>query len=105
MGCLNDNDCDHYLISFWWMHDDCTFVRLKGKNLDEIVAHAKKIAKKSPYGMLCAAKLLKEGRDFRSIGKPVFEHKNWEENLQKWVDAIKNDSIAMKLIEEEKIST
>lgn len=35
----------------------------------------------------------------------VFENENWEENLQKWVDAIKNDSIAMKLIEEEKIST
>lgn len=81
-----------------WMYDNCTFARLKGKSLQEIMQHARSIQKTSSCGMLCPATLIRNERDFRRIGKAVNDDKDFEENMQKWKEEIEKDPMAMDLI-------
>lgn len=102
--CTCNGQCKPDSISFMWMHDNHTFVQLKSKNLQEVVKHARRIRKKSKYGMLCPATLLRGERDFRRIGQCVHDNDKFEDKLLQWVDAIMNDNFAPTLIAEGKIS-
>lgn len=98
IDCTCDCQCKPDSISFFWMNDNHTFVRLKGKNLKEIIAHANKIRKKSKYGVLCPPTLLRKGKDFRRVGECVHDDVNFVPNVLLWIEAIEKDKMAMELI-------
>lgn len=103
MGCNCKCTCQPEEISFWWMNDNCTFIRLKGENLKEIVKHVEKIRKQSSSGMLCPAALLNNNTELRSVGECVHNGNNWSHAFKKWLDAISSDAQAMGLIATGKI--
>ena len=103
MGCNCKCTCQPNEISFWWMNDNHTFIRLKGANLKQIVKHAEKIRKQYSCGMLCSATLLNDGKDLRRVGICIHDGKNWSTDLKKWIDAISSDAQAMGLIATGKI--
>lgn len=96
--------CKPDIISFWWMSENFTFVRLKGKNLKDILNHAEKCRKEHPYGMLCAPTLLNDGKDLYRIGESIHDNDKYSENVKKWIEAIEKDPFALELIAQGKIA-
>jgi hypothetical protein len=96
-------ECKPNSISFWWMNDCHTFVRLKGKNIEEILIHVCKCFNDDKYGMLCPATLLKDGKELYRIGQPIHGGANFHKEILKWVNSIKNDPYAMDIIKSGKI--
>jgi hypothetical protein len=96
-------ECKPDSISFFWMNDNHTFIRMKGNNLDEIIEHAKQLNNEYPYGMLCPPTLLRNDMDFYRIGKCVHAGEQFSRNTRKWKREIEQDENAMQLIREGKI--
>lgn len=53
--------------------------------------------------MLCPAKLLRKGKDFRRLGRAVSDDDDYDTNVALWIKAIEEDKMAMELIENGKI--
>lgn len=102
-GCTCKCDCKPDTISFWWMRDNHTFVHLKGKNLAEIVEHAKFCNIKEAYGMLCPATLLRKDQDFGRVGNAVHGNDEFGKNLPAWIREIESDPMAAELLAQGKI--
>ena len=76
-------------LSIWFMTDMHTFIRIKGEKVRELKAEAKQIAKKYPYGMVCAPILICEGKTEERIGKSCHVDGNGKVNLREWGKSIK----------------
>lgn len=95
-------ECEPDSISFWWMNDNHTFVRLKGRNLTEIVYHARKCHKADPCGMLCCPKLMVGNKSVSTIGEPVHGGKMFDKEILEWKNKIEKNVKAMELITKKK---
>jgi hypothetical protein len=90
-------------ISFYYMHDNHTFTRLKGRALYQIADHCYAVRKKSYYGMLCPPILLQGDREIRRVGVPVHcsgpdKDGLWFENVNAWMKFLEKDPDVMRLI-------
>lgn len=77
--------------SFWFMRDNHTFKRLRGNTVDEIARHAKITAKLNPYGMVCPATLIHNGKSVRRVGKGAHVNGKGQVNLIEWRRDLKAD--------------
>jgi uncharacterized small protein (DUF1192 family) len=90
-------------VRFWYMHDNHTFTRLTGTTVDALLAEADAIEAESPYGMLCAPTLTRNGKDFRR-GK-VHAHSHgadkefWTAQKAAWRKAVEADADVMRLLD------
>lgn len=90
-------------ISFWWMNDNHTFVRLHSYDLDEIMLRANMLKLRYPFGCLCRPVLRKEGNEVRRIGVMIHDQgfekvKEWRSDLQKWKSEILKDEEAVEFL-------
>jgi hypothetical protein len=77
-------------FSFWYMHDNHTFTRLKSSTIDEMCKEAFEIGKESPYGMLCPVTVLnaETDKELRRVGSIVHTTESSELNDTKYANAI-----------------
>ena len=69
-------------------------MRLKGDTLDEIIEEATQCQKNDAYGMLCPINLLRNGKDFNRIGRPVHGSEWTKSNLENWKKtALQNEDL------------
>jgi hypothetical protein len=88
-------------VSFWWMNDNHTYVRLEGNDLCKIMANATRCYKKDKYGMLCPVRLFRDEKELYQVGQPV--HGNGEpEQLKQWIKDVSSDPYIKKLLKEGK---
>lgn len=90
-------------VHVWYMHDNHTFTRLRGQTLDAILAQADEVEIRDPWGMLCPARLLCDGRDVRSVGPYVHSHgiddpTRWAKGKAQWRAEVEQDADVMRLI-------
>lgn len=100
---------------FWWMNDNHTFIKLTGKNLEDIVKHAEDCRQRDPYGSLCPVIVMSEEtggksietRELRRVGKMCHAQKDntdkWNGDLMSWKKAVTEDPEIGKLIKSGKI--
>lgn len=89
-------------LSFWFMRDNQTFIKVELKTLDEIVGEFKKISKKYPYGMVCPVTIRKDDDDLRRVGKGCHVDKNGHVKLSDWITEISNDEDIKRILNEDK---
>jgi len=90
-------------ISFYYMHDNHTFSKLKGRTLQQIADHCYAVREKSHYGMLCPPILLQGDREIRRVGDPVHcpgpnKDPIWFDGINKWIKALEKDADVMRLV-------
>lgn len=87
-------------ISFFYMHDNHTFTRLKGSSVDEILDHADQVeaGPNGSFGMLCPARIVYTDKQERRVGECVHsdgerepKHK-WESGKILWKHALCSDA-------------
>lgn len=76
--------------SFWFMRETHTFVKLEGKNVDEIKEHAIMVAKANPCGMVCPVTILEVpgDKEIRKVGKCVHVDNLGNVDLAEWYNEI-----------------
>ena len=79
---------NHLKPSFWFMRDNHTFIKPKGKTAKEVKDDLIAIAKENPYGMVCSVTILEEGQQERSIGNCYHVDDNGYVNLDKWYEEV-----------------
>lgn len=91
-------------VSFWWMHDNHTFTRLKGNTLSEVVQNAKRVRAETPYGSLCPAILCHDKKEVRRVGKMIFDNpthfSKWQKDLTDWCTTMESDADIMRVLSE-----
>jgi hypothetical protein len=91
---IKNNTC----LSFWFMKDDHTFIKLEGKNISEIKQNALDVAKRNPYGMVCPVKILQGEKELYSIGPSCHVDSRGNLDLEQWwIDVTKVDCLTIKL--------
>ncbi len=93
-------------VLFYFMHDNHTFTRLRGKTLDEVLSHADAVetGKRGSYGMLCPAMLMNGKKEVRHVGPPAHARgskdpkDNWNAGKAAWLVAVKADADVMRLM-------
>lgn len=94
---MNNYDFDD--ISFWWMNDNHTFIKLHTYDLDEIILRSNILRKRYPFGCLCRPVLKKEGSEVRRIGIMIIDGgsnrlNQWESDLIKWkIEILKHKDV------------
>ena len=93
-------------VRFYYMHDNHTFTRLKGKTLKKILTHADEVeaGEGGSYGALCPAILMCGDKEVRRVG--VMAHArgskdpkdNWEKGKAEWLKSIEADADIRKLM-------
>ena len=83
---LQQDDVMH--PSFWFMRDNHTFIKLKGKNAKEVKQHALEVAKENAYGMICPVRILQGEKELHSVGECCHVDKDGNVDLKKWWDDI-----------------
>lgn len=92
--------------SFYFMHYGHYFTRLKGKTLDEILAHADEIesGEDGSYGLLYSVIVSKNGKELRRVGTPAHSagskdsKDKWNAGKAKWRKEVEADAEIMRLI-------
>lgn len=93
-------------LSFWYMNDNHTFIRIKGGTLSEIVASAMSAHSRGCGGMLCSAKVLSGTAEVRTVGGCVHDHDSisvFLHGVANWAAAIEADPEVMRMIDEGKV--
>ena len=86
-------------LSFWFMRDNHTFIKLQWKNLKKIKKKIHKVAKANPYGMLCAPILLdKNGCEIRRLEHSAHVNGNGKVDSTKWEQSLFNDKTVKQLL-------
>lgn len=90
-------------ISFYYMHDNHTFSKLKGRTLEQIADHCYEIREHSHYGMLCPVILLRDDKEIRRVGEPVHcsgprKDDLWFTGINEWKQNLKTDKDVMRLL-------
>lgn len=95
-------------VSVFYMFDNHSFLKLKGRSIAEIINEAESIArtKEGSWGGLCPASLLCGKKEVDRVGKMVharshkdFPQKEWTEGIQEWYDALMADERVTKFFE------
>ena len=92
-------------IHFWYMYDNHSFAKLKGKTLDDIIDQAKEISTEAMgrYGMLCNATLMSGDKEIDRVGicvhaSPTLNEPHIEEKLDQWKIILRADSDIRRLM-------
>lgn len=90
-------------ISFYYMHDNHRFTKLKGRTLYQIADHCYTVRENSHYGMLCPPILLQGDREIRRVGEPVHcpgptKDNIWFVRINAWRTFLEKDDDVMRLI-------
>jgi len=91
-------------VKFYYMHDNHTFSRLIGATIDEVLASADAMAKKSRCGMLCSPMLLARGKEVRRLKAvahaPCFgsDDSKWLAGVSEWRTECEADSDVLRLV-------
>jgi hypothetical protein len=93
-------------IRFYYMHDNHTFTRLKGKTLEKILRHADEIeaGEGGSYGALCPAILMCGDKEVRRVGKMAHAKGSkdpkdeWEKGKAKWLKEVEADADVRRLL-------
>ena len=89
-------------LSFWWMNDNCTFVQLIGKTLDEIIAHAEVCRNNDPCGMLCSVSIHDTGKPSRAAGFNL--HAQQWSKLDEWKEKVLSDGDCYRILVKEEFT-
>jgi hypothetical protein len=88
---------------FYWMNDNHTFIRLRGKNLNEIVQDAEVCKRNDPWGALCPVIVLVDKKELRRVGVMCHAQgettSKWDKELTKWKSAVTKDPEILKLLD------
>jgi hypothetical protein len=82
---------DKIRLSFWFMRDNHTFIKPKGRKLNRIAKEMLRIAKDNPYGMLCPVTLLIGNKELSRVGLPVHVDSKGNVDIDKWINSIKGE--------------
>lgn len=90
-------------IKFFYMHDNCTFSRLHGNTIDEILASAETMANESRCGMLCPPILMAKGKEVRRLRQVAHapccgNDSKWLSGKEAWRKECESDSHVMRLV-------
>lgn len=91
-------------VSFYYMRDNFTFIRLHGDSLDQIIELAIAVEKENPYGMLCSPSITEA--DFKNERRLSvnahsggrFEPDKFQKELARWKAEVEADVEVMDLI-------
>lgn len=100
--------------SFWYMHDNHTFSRLEGNSLEELAESGYNHGVNSPCGMICSPRIItqfsgEERQNEKIVGIPVHHpwdkgDQEWRDEVNKWIDALKDNQDIQRLISQGKIN-
>ena len=82
------DSCDK--VSFYYMRDNFTSIKLTGKTPKEIAEKAREHAKNNPYGMLCPAIVLSGKKELRRVGGHVHANRELKDTAE-WERLIQDD--------------
>lgn len=93
--------CDN--IKIYYMHDNHTSSRVYGTSLNEILANADILEKKSPCGMLCDVTVFAGKKEIRRVGACVHswgkrDHSVWANGKSVWVEEVMRDPDITRLL-------
>ena len=93
------NDCNQAdELSFWFMRDNHTFIKIESNNLNEIIGEYKKISKKYPYGMVCPVTLIRDGDELRRVGANCHVDGKGRVKMADWITSISNDDDIKRIL-------